>query len=257
MALIRKSMGEWRLLDQDSYCLNPVDCIDKRAKDVQDIISKSDPKLIDEAAVSGEFTLATKNIPEAEVPVSDWEADFLALRKILGLGPKSGFDITKAEQTLFTIRDVELKIAAMRGNWQWRAAQAWSQSKALVEPLTREMPGIAGEMDRHAHNYNKIIDTQNAFINLRQVKRDLTNARALLNTAVQLDPRLKSDDPNSALGQATALLNSIESDAESKVEQVCGIYLAPGRLGFGSGFSGKDWCAANPTDRWAKYPPAQ
>jgi hypothetical protein len=247
LALLRKSLGEWRILNFNAYCSNPSDCLRKRKADLEKIITNEDPKLVDAASVRSQYRQLVSDVG-AGVPESDWQQLVDRLRRLIGSQSPAAPDITHTESVLFGLRDVELKIAAVKGNWQWQAINQWNTAKSILDPLPTELTGIGGEMNSSAHNYNIEIDSEHAFNNLRDVKTKLIRARALVQQAKALDPRLNSDE-------GFKEIDALEKTAAQDVEQICGIYLTPhGLFRFDSRYGAFNWCNANKTNRWNLYP---
>jgi hypothetical protein len=261
LRLMRKALGEWRLLNQNGYCSNPTDCVTKRKHDVDQIIAreqKENPALIEAATVTGEFQQLGFDQANPPVAENDWYEIFNRLQKFVGLQPQDDYDITRTESILYGLRDIELKIAAQKANWQWKAQQAWATAKSALDPLPRFLTGIAEEMNPNASGYNIIIDSEHAFTNLGKVKKQLFTARAALEQAKSLDPRLKK-----AADDGLNELQALEKDAQQKVEKICGIYLAdssqirPGFMRikiFDDRYGAYKWCNTNKTNRWDLFP---
>jgi len=248
VALMRRALGEWRILSRDAYCLSPDACIQKRRYDIEEIIKKEDPNLIDAASVRAEFEqLGPNPIP---APASGWQQMAARARQIAGMGGTPDYDISRTESLLYGLRDIELKIAATKSNWQWQARVEWEAAKKLMDPLPNFLKGIAGEMNPGAKGYNLTIDSEHAFQNLGRVKRSLLKARESIERAKALDARLiKTADAG------LSEIQTIEQDARQKVEQVCGIYLSPhGYFRFDDRYGAYRWCNSNKSNRWALFP---
>jgi hypothetical protein len=158
---------------------------------------------------------------------------------------------------LYGLRDIELRIAATKSNWQWQAKNSWSSAQTLLDPLPTFLNDIAGEMNPEASGYNIIIDSEHAFNNLRKAKKRLTLARASIEQAKTLDPRL-----NAVADAGLAEVTNLENNASQKLEQICGIYLSPHPPGarplrpgiyfhFDSIYGAYNWCSGHPNNRWA------
>ena len=252
LRLMRRAIGEWRILDQIDHCQNPEACIAKRKHDIESIRSHEDPKLIEAVAIQGEYDELGIGADRRPIEKSNWQQLFDGFYSLVGAS-SAQYDISHAEAILFGLRDIELRIAAVRSNWQQRAQEAWAISKKLSAGLPNFLLGIAGEMNPNASGFNLVIDSENAFHNLGSVKKSLLEARRQLELARSLDPRLKD-----AADAGLADLGGMEKDAAAKVEQICSVYLNTksfrGQLFFNSSYGAYSWCSGNPADRWAKFP---
>ena len=122
LSMMRRAMGEWRILRTENACQTADSCVQKRREDIARIFASEPAILIAAASVQGEFD-QLKAVPRAPATESGWQALSKRARLALGMSPPTGYDITKTESVLFGLRDVELKVAAVKSNWQWQASQ--------------------------------------------------------------------------------------------------------------------------------------
>jgi hypothetical protein len=254
LQLMRRALGEWRILSEIDKCANPDACLLKRQQDIKQIIAREPQDLIDEAGVRGEIDQSGPSKPTAPPPTSGWR-DFFKLG-ILANSQPNNYDIGRTEEILLTLRDVELKVAALKSKRQERAIENWTAAKKLLDPVPNFFAGIAGEMDRNSGGYNIVIDSEHAFNNLGSAKKSIVQAKQLVQSANSLDPRLTKP-----AADALAEIKSYEDDGAKKVEQICSIYLDTkmgGRLRmrtlFNSDYGAFKWCSGNPKNRWALFP---
>jgi hypothetical protein len=249
----RKALSEWELLETTNSCSKAGECVPSRTTDIKKIMVWEDQRLIDAASVRGQFDQLIGTLQADVPPETTWSTYFRRVMALVGVSSSNTYDLSKDEATLFGLRTIELKISALKGNWQWRASKEWTNAKALLDPVPNQLKGIAEEMNPGANGHNLVIDSESAFNNLRRLKAQLNSARSSLLSAKALDPRL-----DEAVKTAMISENALESDAANKVEQICTIYLSRhGRFGFSSSFGAFDWCKANPTSRWTAFPDIQ
>jgi len=252
LELLRRAMGEWRLLSQVNRCLNPDDCQTKRLKEIKDLISREDPKLIEAAAITDEFDFVQRSLAKQPDTRTTWQQLYDSMRQALNLGAGAQYDIVHTEGALLGLRDVELKVAALKSNWQQQAAAQWALTKKTLDPVPHFLAGIAGEMNPSSGGYNMVIDSEHAFNNLGRAKRWVLTSKDALQKAKSLDPRLSND-----ADKGLAAIEVFEKDIAAKVEQICGIYLNSRIMGaqvFDSRYGAYKWCSANLTNRYALFP---
>jgi hypothetical protein len=142
LTVIRRAMGEWRILSGEggtktALCLNPEDCVSKRRRTIQDLITKEDQALIDAADVKAKWTsLSVDNV--TPTPDSYWQT-MLKYLGITGAQPTDESYISQREAILFGLRDIELRVAALKSNWQWRATQEWAAATTAMDTLRKSL----------------------------------------------------------------------------------------------------------------------
>jgi hypothetical protein len=247
---MRQPLTEWRILNQGNYCENPEACLTKRKQDLMQIKQQEEPALIEAAEVQPELDrLLTR--PNAPIIGNNAESIFGRIRKLANF-QSNGYDITRTNTVLFRLRDIELRVAAEKRNWQWQAANAYTTAKNTLDTLPTFLDDIRKEMTP-GFVTNIEQDSEHAFTNLSKVKYRLNLNKASIQQAQNLDPRLKQ-----AGDEGMKAASAYEQDAANKVEQICSIYLSPHPLGmsffkFNSGYGAFNWCKAHPNNRWAQY----